>query len=363
MKKLSLILALILLALSISGCTGTPVIYMTNCNCPGTHTADALSDIADAPSENAVVSAQGEVKTGLAIVASASESTSAASDASGEAKYDVTIAAVTVDENGVITSCIIDSVGASLKFDAAGLIVSDTKAQVKTKNELKEDYNMKKYGGSKYEWYEQAKALADYAVGKTIDEVRNGAVNESGKAKDADLASVATIYIGGYVSALEKAVLNAKPLGAKAGDELRLAILPSFTSCANAAAEKAGNAEMDVDACALTVNAGVITSCTIDSVQAKVGFDQAGQLVSGNTGAFLTKNELKEDYNMKKYAGSKYEWYEQAASFAKYVTGKTFEQVNAIAVNESTKPTDADLASTVTIAVGGFKGLISKAAN
>ena len=34
----------------------------------------------------------------------------------------------------------------------------------------------------------------------------------------------------------------------------------------------------------------------------------------------------------------------------------------AIAVNESTVLTDADIASTVTIAVGGFQGVIEKAA-
>ncbi|MBQ3231653.1 MAG: hypothetical protein IJA93_01685 [Clostridia bacterium] len=354
MKKLSLILVCILIALSITACTGTPVIYMTNCDCPENH--------ASAPAP-APVPVEGDLKTGLAIVGGAADSKGAAEGANGEAKYDVTIVAVTIDNNGVIASCIIDSVGASLNFDVAGAIVSDVNAPIKTKNELKEDYNMKAYAGSKYEWYEQAKALSDYAVGKTVNELKNGAVNESGKAKDADLASVATIYIAGYVDAIEKAVLNAQPLGAKAGDELRLSIVPAFASCAAATAEKAGNAEMDVDACALTVSAGKITSCMIDSVQIKVGFDALGQVVSGNTNDVKTKNELKEDYNMKAYAGSKYEWYEQAASFSKYVTGKTFEEVASIAVNESTKPTDADLSATVTISIGGFKGLITKAAN
>ena len=33
-----------------------------------------------------------------------------------------------------------------------------------------------------------------------------------------------------------------------------------------------------------------------------------------------------------------------------------------IAIDESTHPTDADLASSVTIAIGGFQGLIAKAA-
>ena len=65
---------------------------------------------------------------------------------------------------------------------------------------------------------------------------------------------------------------------------------------------------------------------------------------------------------MKAYAGSTYEWNEQAASFAAYVTGKTAEEVSGIAVDESTKVTEADLAASVTIAVGGFQALIAKAA-
>ena len=47
---------------------------------------------------------------------------------------------------------------------------------------------------------------------------------------------------------------------------------------------------------------------------------------------------------------------------ADYVTGKTADEVSGIAVDESTHPTDADLASSVTIAIGGFQALIAKAA-
>lgn len=357
MKKLSLVLVLVFIALSISACTGTPVIYTTNCNCPGNC---AVEGTAPAQTENTV--AEGDLKTGLAIIANAGDSKSASAEANGEAKYDVTVVAVTVDANGRIASCIIDSIGASYNFDAAGQLVTDMSTKILTKYELKENYGMKAVTG-KYEWYEQADKLASYAVGKTIDEFKNGAVNESGKAKDADLASVATIYIGGYVNAVEKAVANAQNLGAKAGDELRLAVSPAFASCAAATAEKAGNAELDVDACALTVNGGVITSCLIDSVQAKVAFDAQGQINKAVEGDFLTKNELKENYNMKTWGQAKFEWYEQAASFSKYVTNKTFEQVKNIAIDAGTKPTEADLASTVTIAIGGFQGLIAEVAD
>ena len=355
MKKFSLFLVLAVLAVVLAGCAGTPVIYQVSCTCPTAAPATV------APEATAVPAAEGAVKTGLYIGASAAESKNAAADANGEAKYDVTVVAVAIDDAGVITDCIIDSIGASVQFDANGAIVSDTAAAVLSKNELGEAYGMKAYAGSKYEWNEQAAALADYAVGKTVEELKNGAVNESGKAKDADLASTATIYIGGYVAGIEAAAANAQHLGAQAGDELRLAIVSSVADSAAAAAENAGNAQLNVDATVITMNGETITSCYIDSLQAKVAFDAAGAITS-DTSAFQTKNELGEAYGMKAYAGSAYEWNEQAAAFAQYVTGKTAAEVAGIAVNEKTAPTDADLASTVTIAVGGFQGLIAKAA-
>jgi len=358
LKRFAFVLTLIMLAGILAGCTGTPVIYQTNCTCPTPAPAPAATPV-PAPEAPA---AEGALKTGLSIITGLSDSKSAAADAAGEAKYDVTVVAVTVDAAGVIQSCIIDSIGTSVAFDASGAITSDTAADVLTKNELGENYGMKAYAGSKYEWNEQAAALANYAVGKTAEELRNGAIGEDGKAKDADLASTATIYLGGYVGGIEAAVNNAVELGAQAGDELRLAIVPSLSDSAAATAEKAGNAQLNVDAAAVTMNGETITSCMIDSVQAKVAFDAAGVITSDTAAPVQTKNQLGEAYGMKAYAGSKYEWNEQAASFAAYVTGKTASDVAGIAVNEKTAPTDADLASTVTIAIGGFQSLIAKAA-
>ena len=60
-------------------------------------------------------------------------------------------------------------------------------------------------------------------------------------------------------------------------------------------------------------------------------------------------------------AYAKAEWFEQAASFAAYVTGKTAEEVAGIAITEATKPADADLAASVSISVIGFMNLIVKA--
>ncbi len=353
MKKLIAFFLIVSLLAAMTGCAGVTVV-VGNCTCPA---VDQNNTPTTTP-----VPAQGALKTGLAIVTSLADSKSAEGEAGGLAKYDVTVVAVTVDNQGVIQSCIIDSIDTKVAFDAAGLPVNfDPAAQILTKNELGDAYNMKLYGNAKYEWYEQAAALAHYAVGKNVQQLRTGAVNEAGKAADADLAATATIYLGGYVSAIEQAVANAQHLGAQAGDELKLAIISSMD--AGAGKEAGGFAELTVDVTALTMQGDTITSCAIDSLQAKVSFDGSGILTTDPAAPVQTKNQLGDAYNMKLYGNAKFEWYEQAASFAAYVTGKTPADVAGIAISESTKPADGtDLAATVTISIAGFQALIAKAA-
>ena len=345
-KSVAMLMAMVLALGLLAGCSGEPV--------------SAPSAAATKPTE--VAGAPAAVKTGLYVGASVSDSKSASAEENGQVKFDVTLVAVTVSDEGVIESCVIDSIPATVKFDASGVITSDISAAVPTKNELGEDYGMKAYAGSKYEWNEQVAALSAYAVGKTVEELRSGAVDETGHAADADLASTATIYLGGYVSAIEAAVNNAQHLGASSGDKLVLASLNSVGSSKNPEDDKAGTAQLDADITAVTMNGGVITSCYIDSLQAKVNFDTTGTITTDLTAPLQTKNEMGEGYGLKAYAGSKHEWNEQAAAFAAYVTGKTAEEVAGIAVNEKTAPADADLAATVTISIAGFQALIAKAA-
>lgn len=354
-KSIAILMAMVLLLGLLAGCSGKAAVA------PTTAATEAPS-AAEAPAATEAPASAAAVKTGLYVGASVSESKSATAEENGQAKYDVTMVAVTVSDEGVIESCVIDSIPATVKFDASGTITSDISAAVPTKNELGEGYGMKAYAGSKYEWNEQVAALAAYAVGKTVEELKNGAVDETGHAADADLASTATIYLGGYVSAIEAAVNNAQHLGAVSGDKLVLASLNSVGSSKNPEGDKAGTAQLDGDITAMTMNGGVITSCYIDSVQAKVNFDTTGTITTDLSAPILTKNEMGEGYGLKAYAGSKYEWNEQAAAFAAYVTGKTAEEVAGIAVNEKTAPADADLAATVTISIAGFQALIAKAA-
>ena len=363
MKKIFALILTIAMAMTLfTGCAGTTVV-IGECTCPpDAHTA-APAPTEPAPTESGAVTAE-LVKTGLSVSTNISKSVSATADAPGAAEYDVTLAAVTVDDNGVIQSCVIDSIPATVNFDTTGAITSDLTATIDTKNEKGENYGMVAYGGAVAEWDAQVAEVAKYAVGKTVEQLKNGDIDmTTGKAKDGtDLQSSATIYLAGYVYAIEAAVNNAQHLGAKSGDELVLTTLNKISSSTPADAENAGNAQLDADIVALTRKDGVITSCYIDSLQAKIAFDATGAITTDLTAPVQTKNELGENYGMVAWGGAIAEWNEQAASFAQYATNKTAAEVAGIAIDEATKPAEGtDLASSVTISIGGFQALIAKA--
>ena len=94
MKKLAFFLVLALLLGVLSGCTGTPVIYMTNCTCPTAAPAEETKTEETAAVEETkteeTVAAEGALKTGLYIGAKISDSKSATAEAAGSAEYDVT---------------------------------------------------------------------------------------------------------------------------------------------------------------------------------------------------------------------------------------------------------------------------------
>ena len=350
MKKIiSMILALAMV-LALAGCAGTTVVVN---NYYGTDTTEATTATAPAETEaTEPVTAEGAVRTGLAIV-TALGAVDASAEEEGNAEFTITLAAIMVDENDVILDCEIDAIGHKFTFDTTGAITSDLTAEVLTKNEKGDNYGMVAWGGAIAEWYAQIDAFEAYCIGKTVDEVLNGSLTESGYAADADLATSATINLFDYVSALVTAHSNAQVLGAEAGDKL---VLSCTTSQGDAAQ---GNAQLNVDAVALTVNGeGVITSCQIDALQGKATIDENGAVTGTNTD---TKNTLGFDYGMVAWAGATYEWFEQAANFASYITGKTAAEVDGIAMTEATAPADADLATSVTISIYGFKSLIAKA--
>lgn len=120
-----------------------------------------------------------------------------------------------------------------------------------------------------------------------------------------------------------------------AGDKVKtgLAVISSIEKSGDVK-DGTGLAQMDSTVVAVTVDKDDrIVKCVIDSVQTKINFDATGKITTPLDTEFKTKNERKEDYGMKKASGIGKEWYEQAAAFAKYVEGKTANEVAGIAVN------------------------------
>ena len=352
MKKIISLILCCTLVLALAGCAGTTVV-VGNCTCPPeTHEpVEVATEAPVAATETPAAPAESGLKTGLAIVTSLAKSASATAEAAGKADFDVTVVALTVDANGVIQNCVIDSVGKTVAFDAEKVAGEKKTEEVLSKNELGFAYGMSKVKDSiGKEWFEQAAALATFAEGKTIDQVKGN------YSSDVDLATSATIYLGGYVGAMEVAVANAKDLGAAFGDELKLAVSASVVT-------GAGNIQLNLDAVALTLNGQTITSAVIDSLEAPVGFNAEGVITEELTTP-KTKNEKGFDYGMVAYKQTPIgkEWFEQTEYFCDYITDKTLADVATIAVDEGTKTTDADLATGCTIAIGGFQGLIAKVA-
>ena len=142
MKKIAILLVLALVVTLFAGCAGD-IVIVGDCTCPtGSHTNNPTTPKPTTPKPTQPP-VDGALKTGLAVVTSIAKSENAK-----VADYDVTLVAVLVDDNGVIQDCIIDSVGAKVEFDATGTITSDINAEVKTKNELGDDYGMVAWGGA-----------------------------------------------------------------------------------------------------------------------------------------------------------------------------------------------------------------------
>ena len=253
------------------------------------------------------------------------------------------VAAVTVDDDGRICDAVLDGVYTTVTFDETGAITGDITSALLSRRELGENYGVGTITETQDDWQETAEELTERVEGAAAAEL-----------------GLLTGYPAEMVAALEKAANNARHLGAAEEDELRLALNADLSDSLSATDSEAGRVRLVCDAAAVTFRDETISACVIDSVQADVPFDAMGTITTDVTGAAPTKTELGDDYGMKAYGGAKYEWYQQVENFARYVTGKTAAQVLAIPVADG-KATEADLYTSVTIAITPFQELIAKA--
>lgn len=363
-KQLSVILASAMIMGTIAGCgqkaEETTAAATEATTAAETEAATEAETTAEETTEAETEAAAEGYKTGMAIVSSLGHSKDAG-EKDGNAQVDSVAIAVVLDEADTVVDCVVDVAQTKMGFTADGKVIMSE--GFKTKKELGEEYGMRSASPIGKEWFEQAAAFEEYVVGKTADEVKGIEVNEESKPVDEDLLAGCTISIGDYVEAITEAIDTAAVIGTQEGDKLGLAIITDMHKSADAAADKDGQCQAYSTYAAVTTDAdGKITGALFDATQGTVKFDATGKITSDLTAGVKTKNQLGEEYGMKAVSGIGKEWNEQAAALAEYVTGKTVDEVTGIAVNEENKPTDADLAASVTMAIGDMQKCVEKAA-
>ena len=118
--------------------------------------------------------------------------------AEGNVSVDAIMCAVSLNSEGVIIGVDFAEVQVSPTADIEASLAPQTK------RDLGDSYGMKAISPIGKEYYEQMDALEDWCIGKTLEEVLNGAV------EDADLKAGCTVYNGNMLMALQKAVANAR---------------------------------------------------------------------------------------------------------------------------------------------------------
>ena len=107
------------------------------------------------------------LKMGLGVYTATPTTADAVDDKPGQGKVAITAAVITVDAEGKVVACQLDTADLTVKFTADGKAVASD--GFKTKYEQGKDYNMVTYGGAAKEWFEQADAFDAALVGLTAD--------------------------------------------------------------------------------------------------------------------------------------------------------------------------------------------------
>lgn len=365
-KRISIMLAAVMLSGAVTACGSKPAEATAAATTAETTAVETTAEETTAAETTAAETTAAEVsadgyRTGLAVISSLGKSKDAG-DKDGNAQVDSVAAAVILDEDGKIVDCVIDTAQTKMAFSADGKVVTPLDTTFDSKKVLKDEYGMKPASQIGKEWFEQAASFEEYVIGKTADEVKGIAVTEEGAPADEDLAATVSVKIGDYVDAIVEAAANAKVIGTQEGDKLGLGIVTGMSKSKDSADGKDGQCQAYSNYAVVTTDKdGVITGCIIDATQGTVTFDAAGKITADLTAGVKTKRQLGDAYGMKGASAIGKEWFEQAASMEEYVIGKTVAEVEGIAVDGDTKPTDTDLAASVSISIGDYQEAIARA--
>lgn len=271
---------------------------------------------------------------------------------------------VLVNAKGVVSKLRLDTTQVHVAADGEKVKLTSDKygdnGDVKSKWDLLDEYGMKglssKIGIGK-EWYEQAEAFENWAVGKDLATIK-GSVGKDAYLIDGAAVGV-SIHVSTWVEALEQALLNKIEVKGKVaaigvGSKNSQHDLQSDFYVAGAAFTKdkkvlAGR--VDCFQVPYKVAAGV---ATVDEAEKNVQIVAKDLRIRG-------KHEQKEDYGMKALSskiGIGLEWYEQANNLAALLVGKTVSEALGTAESfEKEKATEVG----VSITISGYRAVLLEA--
>ena len=329
----------------------------------------ALSMVACGSSEPAAPAEPEVFKTGMGTVISASVANEDVENEKGaSAQINTNIVVATFDKDGKVVSATIDVAQQKAAFDMDGKLAGEV--DLRTKCEKGDDYGMRGVSAIGKEVNEQYAALAEYFVGKTVEEIKamptfERDANHTAVPDVEELKASVTITVADYVAALEEAyntAIETKGVPAKTG--LGTVISASVTE-EDKENEKGASVQINTNMMAVALDEnGVIVAAILDVAQQKAAFDLEG--VAGEVD-LRTKVEKEGDYGMKGVSGIGKEYFEQAKALTDWMTGKTVEEVLAMPTyerdaNHTACPDVEDLKSSVTITVGDYLKALEEAA-
>ncbi len=296
------------------------------------------------------------LKFGMGVYSSTPAVTNATEDKEGTGKLDVTVAAVTVDADGKIVACALDTASNTVKFTSEGKAVANT--EFKTKYELGDSYNMVAYGQATQEWYKQADAFEALVAGKTLNEVK-ALLGEANKGTQEVISAGCTIMVNEFINAIEKAYNAAADSKVTAENTLKVTAATEQT-CTDATEEKDGSNKVSTTVFAAAVDKdGKVVAAASDCVELAFAFDINGVATLDTTKAVVSKKEAGANYGMIQYGQATKEWFEQAAAFDQACIGKTATEIAGLMGADGKAVADVQAAG-CTIYVTGFVKAASK---
>ena len=296
------------------------------------------------------------LKLGLGIYTATPSATDASEDADGQGKVAITAAVITVDADGKVVACQLDTADNTVKYTLDGKAVAND--GFKTKYEQGAKYGMVEYGHAAKEWFEQADAFETVVVGKTLAEIK-ALVAEGNKGNSDVVTAGCTIMIHEFVGAIEKAFANLADSTATASSVLKLGIHTEQTT-KDATEDADGSNQVETTVFAAAVDAaGKVLMAASDCVQVKFTFNASGASTFDATRAVASKREQGAKYGMVEYGHAAKEWFEQADAFNALCVGKNATEIKALCASDN-YGTDEVKNAGCTILVNGFAKAAAK---